>query len=50
MPDSALETNGFPKRDWCGEEGQPGGTMALGFESAVAQFTDAVEDDESAGV
>lgn len=45
MPDGAVKIEGIPECDGCGEQGLPGGAMALVFESAVAQFAQAVEED-----
>jgi putative aminopeptidase FrvX len=45
MPDRAVEIDRVPEGDGRGEKGQPGGTMALVLECAVAQFAEAVEKD-----
>lgn len=42
MPDGTVETDGVPKGDGRGEQGQPGGTMTLVLERAVAQFVHAL--------
>lgn len=42
MPDGAVEIDRVPAGDGRGEKGQPGGTMALVLECAVAQFAEAV--------
>lgn len=36
MPDGAVEIDGVPKGDGCGEQGQPGGAMTMVLERAVA--------------
>jgi hypothetical protein len=45
MPDGAVEIDGVPERDGCGEQGQAGGTMALVLEGSVPQSAEAVEED-----
>jgi hypothetical protein len=38
MPDGTIEIDGVSKGDGRGEQGQPGGTMTLVLDRAVAQF------------
>jgi hypothetical protein len=47
MPDGTVEIDSVPKGDCRGEKGQPGGTMTLVLERAVAQFAEAVEEDRT---